>query len=101
MEGCQVCKVPVVSEVLQCQAMQQAGQMHDCVCKPAGPAPAWVMGVDVRRQSASIHHQGLSCRIVSMAYMVWWLSLRARVTSCIIKGLRKHDKHGIGTLLAV
>ena len=69
VECCQVCKVPVISEMLQCQAMQQAGQVHNGLCKPAGPTPGWMMWVYVTRQSASIHHQGLlvsmTCGLVS------------------------------------
>lgn len=59
VECCQVRKVPVTSQMLQCQAMQQACHMHHGFCKPTCPAPGLVVWGDVRRQSASIHHQGL------------------------------------------
>ena len=69
VECCQVCKVPIVSEVLQCHAVQQAGQMHNGLCKPTSPTPGLVMRAYVRGQGASIHHQGLLvskiCRLMS------------------------------------
>ena len=59
MECGQVRQVPVVSEVLKSQAMQQTCQMNGGLCEPAGPSPALVVRLDVRRQCAGVHHQRL------------------------------------------